>query len=49
MLILSRKAHQSICIGDDVLITILSIGRGRVKVGIEAPEDVHVDREELRN
>ena len=49
MLVLSRKIHERICIGDDVLVTVLAIDRGRVKLGIEAPAEVHVDREELRS
>ncbi len=48
MLVLSRKPQQSICIGDDIYITVLRIDRGRVKLGIEAPANVHVDRAELR-
>ena len=48
MLVLSRKSRQGIWIGDRVHVTILSIDRGRVKLGIDAPEDVHVDRDELR-
>ena len=49
MLVLSRKTHQGIWIGDNVFITVLKIDRGRVKLGIEAPDDVQVDREELRS
>lgn len=49
MLVLSRKAHQGIWIGENVYITILRIERGRVKLGIEAPEDVRVDRDEVRS
>lgn len=48
MLVLSRKTQQGIWIGDDVFVRVLSIGHGRVKLGIEAPADVHIDREELR-
>jgi len=48
MLVLSRKANQGIWIGDKVYITILRIERGRVRLGIEAPADVLVDREEVR-
>jgi len=48
MLVLSRKAHEGIWIGDNVLVTVLSIQRGRVKLGIEAPDEVHVERTELR-
>jgi len=48
MLVLSRKANQGICIGDNIHITVLRIEGGRVKIGIEAPQDVHVDRDEIR-
>jgi carbon storage regulator len=48
MLVLSRAGRQGIWIGDDVYVTVLSIYRGRVKLGIEAPANVRVDREELR-
>ncbi len=48
MLVLSRKSQQGLWIGDNIFITVLRIDRGRVKLGIEAPEDVHIDREELR-
>jgi carbon storage regulator CsrA len=40
--------RQGIWIGDDVYVTVLSVHRGRVKLGIEAPAHVRVDREELR-
>lgn len=48
MLVLSRKANQGIWIGEHIFITVLRIEGGRVKIGIEAPPDVHVDREEVR-
>ncbi len=48
MLVLSRKANQGIWIGDKIFITILRIEGGRVKLGIEAPADVRVDRDEVR-
>jgi carbon storage regulator CsrA len=48
MLVLSRKAHEGVWIGDNVYVTVLSVQRGRVKLGIEAPGDVHVERAELR-
>jgi carbon storage regulator len=47
MLILTRKQNESIIIGDDIRITVLSDGRGQVKLGIEAPEDVEIWREEI--
>jgi carbon storage regulator len=47
MLVLARKAHETIHIGDQICISIVSI-RGRVvRVGIEAPEEVRVIRGEL--
>jgi carbon storage regulator len=48
MLVLSRKPQQKICIGNDIYVTVLRIDRGRVKLGIEAPADVQVDRGEVR-
>ena len=48
MLVLSRKVQEGIWIGDNVFITVLSVSRGRVKLGIEAPTDLHVERAELR-
>ncbi len=48
MLVLSRQVQQRIRIGDDIYITVLRVDRGRVKLGIEAPPHVRVDREELR-
>ena len=47
MLILSRKLKESIRIGDDIVIHVLSVSGGRVKLGIEAPTDVGIVREEL--
>lgn len=46
MLVLSRKVNESVTIGDDVKITILSIESDRVKLGIEAPRDMRVYRYE---
>ena len=47
MLILSRKINQRIVIGDNIEIVILDIKDGQVRVGIDAPQDVPVFREEL--
>ena len=47
MLVLSRKAQESIIIGDDIVVTIVDIGRGRVQVGIRAPSSVPVYRQEI--
>lgn len=48
MLVLSRKTQEVITIGDDVRITIVDIRGDKVKIGIEAPDHVSVDRLEVR-
>jgi len=47
MLVLSRKANQSIMIGDDIRILIVGLDRDQVKLGIEAPRHVPVHRFEV--
>jgi carbon storage regulator len=47
MLMLSRKVGESIVINDDIVITIVEVGRGRVQVGVRAPAYVPVYREEI--
>ena len=47
MLVLSRKLYETFVIGENVTVKILSIERGRVKIGIVAPESVKVLRGEL--
>ncbi|HEX8948114.1 MAG TPA: carbon storage regulator CsrA [Dissulfurispiraceae bacterium] len=47
MLVLTRKADQIINIGDDIRIKILEIGNGYVKLGIDAPKEMPIYREEL--
>jgi len=47
MLVLSRKVGERIHIGNDVVVTILSVRGGRVRVGLEAPEGVQIKRQEL--
>lgn len=47
MLILTRKVGESINIGDDITITILGVSGQQVRVGINAPKDVAVHREEI--
>lgn len=47
MLVLSRKAHESIQIGDDVTVEIRRISGNRVTVAIQAPQDVRILRGEL--
>ncbi len=47
MLILSRRTDESIVIGDEVTITVLSVKGKQVRIGITAPSDVSVHREEI--
>ncbi len=47
MLVLSRKLNQSIMIGDDVEIIIVSVDRDQVKLGIKAPREIAVHRSEV--
>lgn len=47
MLLLDRKQSERIVIGEDIVITVVSIERHRVRLGIDAPADVRVDREEI--
>ena len=47
MLVLTRKQDEMIQIGDSVVIKVISCGRGKVKIGIEAPSNVRVLRGEL--
>ncbi len=47
MLVLTRKVNQSIEIGDDVRILVVAIERDQVKLGIEAPRDLTVNRSEV--
>ena len=48
MLVLSREKNERVMIGNDVIVTIVEIRNGRVRLGIEAPDGVIVDREEIR-
>ena len=47
MLVLSRKLGEKIFIGDNVCITVVDIDRGKIRLGIEAPRDVPIYRQEL--
>lgn len=47
MLILSRRAGESITIGNDIKVKVVSVGSNQVRLGIEAPREVRVLREEI--
>lgn len=47
MLVLTRKCEERILIGPDIVITVIRIGGNDVKIGIDAPKDVAIRRDEL--
>jgi carbon storage regulator len=47
MLVLTRKPGEQIVIGNGIRVTVVSVGPGRVKIGIEAPPNVRIDRSEI--
>lgn len=47
MLILTRKVGESVLIGDDISITVLSVRGNQIKLGVQAPKEVSVHREEI--
>jgi carbon storage regulator len=48
MLVLSRKDGEKIIVGNSIVVTVLKAGEGRVRLGIEAPHEIPVYREEIR-
>lgn len=47
MLVLGRRIHETLIIGDNIKVTILGISGNQVRIGIEAPNEVTIDREEI--
>ncbi|MFK3943941.1 carbon storage regulator CsrA [Pseudomonas monteilii] len=47
MLILTRKAGETIVINDNIRVTVLSVKGNQIRLGVEAPEDVPVHRQEI--
>ena len=47
MLVLTRRAGETLMIGDDIKVTVVGIKSGQVRLGIEAPKEVQIQREEL--
>lgn len=49
MLVVTRKTDESILIADNIEVTVLEIGRDKIKLGINAPKEVKIIRSELKD
>lgn len=49
MLVLSRKVGEKIWVGENICITVVRVAQGVVRIGIDAPTDLPIVREEIRN
>jgi len=49
MLVLSRKVGEKILIGDNISVTVVRVAQGTVRIGIEAPGDLPIVREEIKD
>ena len=49
MLVLSRKVGEKILIGDQIAVTVVRIAQGIVRIGIEAPNELPIVREEIKD
>jgi len=47
MLVLTRKEQEAVCIGDEIIVTVTEVRGGRVKLAIDAPRHVRIDRQEI--
>jgi carbon storage regulator len=47
MLILTRRAGEAVRIGDDIEVVVMAVSGSQVRIGINAPRDIAVDREEI--
>lgn len=47
MLILTRRVGETIVVGDDIRLTVVSVNGNQVRIGIDAPRDIAVHREEI--
>jgi carbon storage regulator len=49
MLVLSRKVGERILIGDNIAVTVVRIAQGSVRIGVEAPGNLQIVREEIKD
>ena len=49
MLVLSRKVGEKILIGDNIAVTVVRVAQGIVRIGVEAPEEMPIVREEIKD
>ena len=49
MLVLSRKVGERILIGDNISVTVVRVAQGTVRIGVEAPEELPIVREEIKD
>ena len=47
MLVLTRRKFETLCIGDNIKVTVVAIRGDKVRLGVEAPKDIRVQRNEL--
>ena len=48
MLVLSRKVGEKILIGDEISVTVVRVGQGAVRIGVDAPDNLAIVREEIK-
>lgn len=49
MLVLTRRIRETLMIGDEIIVTVLGVKGNQVRLGVQAPTDVEVHREEIYN